>query len=221
MSLTQQRDEAKPAAPGARRGSPLNLPNLITFSRLVLSLVLFWLIDRGDRWLTACVVFVIAAATDFIDGYIARRYGLVTVVGRILDPFVDKVIIGGAFVFLAVNRDSGVSAWMAITVIGREMFITSLRSFLESEGKDFSATWSGKLKMGLQCAAVAASLLYLDLLGRSGAPSTSVAPWGVFPTVDWKTLTEGRDLLLWSAIGITIYSGVVYITRAIRLFREE
>jgi CDP-diacylglycerol--glycerol-3-phosphate 3-phosphatidyltransferase len=165
-------------------------------------------------------VFVIAAATDFIDGYIARKYGLVTVVGRILDPFVDKVIIGGAFVFLSVNRDSGVSAWMAITVIGREMFITSLRSFLESEGKDFSASWSGKIKMGLQCAAVTASLLYLDLLGRADS-SASVAPWGIFPAVDWKTLAAGRDLILWSAIGITIYSGLIYVTRAIRLFREE
>ena len=65
--------------------------------------LLFWLIDSGGHWLAACVLFVVAAATDAIDGYIARRYGLVTKIGRILDPFVDKVIIGGAFVFLAVE----------------------------------------------------------------------------------------------------------------------
>jgi phosphatidylglycerophosphate synthase len=96
------------------------------------------------------------------------------VVGRILDPFVDKVIIGGSFIFLAVQPDSGVNAWMVITVIGREMFITSLRSFLESEGRDFSATWSGKLKMVLQCLAVAGSLLYLEY-GRDSAAQASLA----------------------------------------------
>lgn len=209
MATTEQRepkgtDSARPDA--ARLGSPLNLPNVITVSRLILSIVLFWLIDRGNHWLAACVVFVIAAATDAVDGYIARRYGLVTVVGRILDPFVDKVIIGGAFVFLAVVRDSGVNAWMAIIVLGREMFITSLRSFLESEGRDFSATWSGKLKMVLQCAAVAASLLYLEY-----APVAS--------TSSQITLASGRDLLLWAAIGITIYSGVIYAVRAVQMFR--
>ncbi|HTI50223.1 MAG TPA: CDP-diacylglycerol--glycerol-3-phosphate 3-phosphatidyltransferase [Planctomycetaceae bacterium] len=208
MSLTDHRDlpgtEARPSAAAARRGSPWNVPNLITFSRLALAIVLFWLIDQRHHWLAACAVFIVAAATDAIDGYIARRYGLVTVVGRILDPFVDKVIIGGAFIFLAVHPDSGVTAWMAITVIGREMFITSLRSFLESEGKDFSATWSGKLKMVLQCAAVAASLLYLEY-GRESAAQASLA--------------AGRDLLLWSSVAITIYSGVIYVVRAVQMFR--
>jgi CDP-diacylglycerol--glycerol-3-phosphate 3-phosphatidyltransferase len=208
MSLTDHRDppgtDARPNAAAARRGSPWNVPNLITFSRLALSIVLFWLIDRGNHWLAACAVFIVAAATDAIDGYIARKYGLVTVVGRILDPFVDKVIIGGAFIFLAVHPDSGVNAWMAITVIGREMFITSLRSFLESEGKDCSATWSGKLKMVLQCAAVAGSLLYLKY-GRDSAAQA--------------TLAAGRDLLLWSSVAITIYSGVIYVVRAVQMFR--
>ncbi|MSR59006.1 MAG: CDP-diacylglycerol--glycerol-3-phosphate 3-phosphatidyltransferase [Planctomycetaceae bacterium] len=210
MATTEQReptgiDAARTSAAKARLGSPLNLPNVITVSRLILSVVLFWLIDRGNHWLAACGVFVIAAATDAVDGYIARRYGLVTVVGRILDPFVDKVIIGGAFVFLAVQPDSGVNAWMAIIVIGREMFITSLRSFLESEGRDFSATWSGKLKMVLQCAAVAASLLYLEYGAAASSPAV---------------LSNGRDLLLWSAIGITIYSGVIYVVRAVQMFRD-
>jgi hypothetical protein len=75
--------------------------------------------------------------------------------------------------------------------------------------------------MGLQCAAVAASLLYLDLLQGAGDRSVPIAPWGIFPAVAWDTLMEGRDLVLWSAIGITIYSGVAYVLRAIRLFRED
>lgn len=192
----------------SRSRSALNLPNIITLSRLVLAVFLFWLIDEGRRlhphWLAALVVFLIAAATDAIDGYIARRYGLVTKIGRILDPFVDKVIIGGAFMFLAVQKNSGVNAWMVITVIGREMFVTSLRSVLESEGKDFSATMSGKIKMAVQCLAVAASLLYLQY-GR-GAPTEA-------------TLATLRDIVLWASVAVTLYSGYDYVIRAARLFR--
>src|SRR6516165_2020863 len=134
MPLAEQRDSASPAPPGPeaeaadhpRSPSALNPPNIITLSRLALAVFLFWLIDTGGHWLAACVLFVIAAATDAIDGYIARRYGLVTKIGRIFDPFVDKVIIGGAFMFLAVQPDSGINAWMVMAVIGREMFVTSL-----------------------------------------------------------------------------------------------
>src|SRR4029077_1209378 len=117
-----------------------------------------------------------------LDGFIARRYGMVTKIGRILDPFVDKVIIGGAFMFLAVHPESGVNAWMVIIVIGREMFVTSLRAVLEQEGKDFSAVMSGKIKMVVQCAAVAGSLLYLEY-GRGSASE--------------HALKIARDVLLW------------------------
>jgi CDP-diacylglycerol--glycerol-3-phosphate 3-phosphatidyltransferase len=193
---------ADTARPVPRPASALNVPNVITLSRLVLAVFLFWLIDIGGHWLAACIVFVIAAATDAIDGYIARRYGLVTKIGRIFDPFVDKVIIGGAFLFLAVKPDSGVNAWMVLAVIGREMFVTSLRSVLESEGKDFSATLSGKLKMVVQCVAVAGSLLYLEYARELAAEAALV-----------------RDVLLWSAVAITLYSGYVYVIRAAKLFR--
>src|SRR5437762_629746 len=110
MPLAEQRDSTSPAPsrpepgplPPLQASSALNLPNIITLSRLVLAVFLFWLIDIEGHWLAATVLFVIAAATDAIDGYIARRYGLVTKIGRIFDPFVDKVIVGGAFLFLAV-----------------------------------------------------------------------------------------------------------------------
>src|SRR6266403_366095 len=133
MPLAEQRDSTSPApsrpalgpVPPLQASSALNLPNIITLSRLVLAVFLFWLIDIGGHWLAATVLFVIAAATDAIDGYIARRYGLVTKIGRIFDPFVDKVIVGGAFLFLAVVPGSRVNAWMVMAVIGREMFVTS------------------------------------------------------------------------------------------------
>ncbi len=187
-----------------RCSSPLNLPNAITLSRLLLAGVLFTLIDRGAHWGASTVVFIVAAATDALDGYIARRYGLVTVFGRILDPFVDKVIVCGAFVFLLAWPQSGVNAWMVIIVIGREMFVTSLRSLLEQEGQDFSATLSGKLKMVLQCVAVATALLSL-------APEIADAPWA-------PQFAVFRNVMLWSAVAATVASGVVYVLRAIKLF---
>ena len=82
-------------APASLGRQSLNAPNIITLSRLGLAIVLFLLIDINGWWRAATAVFVVAATTDFLDGYIARKYGLVTVLGRILDPFVDKIIICG------------------------------------------------------------------------------------------------------------------------------
>lgn len=184
----------------------LNMPNLVTATRLLLSLVLFSMISAGGWWISAAVLFVFAASTDALDGYLARRYKQITVLGRILDPFVDKVIVCGSFVFLLEKQgavDSGVNAWMVIIIIGREMFVSSLRGILEKEGKDFSASMAGKLKMTLQCVAVTISLLSLS-------ESLNWAWWRVF-----------RDLMLWIAVGVTIWSGLIYIIRGFSLLRQE
>ncbi len=181
----------------------INVPNAITLSRLLLAGVLFWIIDGGKHWQLATWLFLIAASTDFVDGYIARKYALVTVLGRIMDPFVDKIIICGAFVFLMDHPQSGVGPWMVIIIVGREMFVTSLRSFLEQQGKDFSASLSGKLKMLLQCAAVVACLVTM-----SATNSTQ------------ETLEPIRDGLLWTAVGVTVWSGAIYIVRAVQLLRS-
>ena len=114
-----------------------------------------------QQFAPAFVLFVVAASTDWLDGYFARRWGLVTQLGRILDPFADKLIICGTFIFLAAVPASGIAPWMAVVVMGRELLVTGLRSFLEQKGIDFSAEMSGKLKMVLQCVAAGASLFYL------------------------------------------------------------
>jgi len=177
-----------------------NLPNLITISRLGLAVVVFILIDIDDRlWITAASIFVFAAATDALDGYIARKYGMVTTLGRILDPFVDKIIVCGSFVFLLEKPEAGVNAWMVTIVIGREMFITALRSFMEHQGIDFSADWAGKVKMVLQCVAITCSLLSLSPLIRS------------------DNFIMLRDVLLWLTVAVTAYSGVSYTVKAIRM----
>ncbi len=186
----------------------LNAPNLVTGIRLLLSIVLFSMISIGDWWIASAALFVIAASTDALDGYLARKYKQITVLGRIMDPFVDKVIVCGTFVFLlekqgqtSATLDSGVNAWMVIIIIGREMFVSSLRGILEKEGKDFSANLVGKLKMTLQCVAVTASLLSLS------------------KELPWTWLPAFRDGLLWLAVGVTIWSGLVYLVRGFRLLR--
>ena len=217
-------DAAVPYPGGARVPLPpdpidrrsLNLPNAITLSRLVLSVALFALIGYDGLWLTAAALFVVAASTDFLDGYFARKYGQVTTLGRIMDPFVDKIIVGGAFLFLigkqtqVGNGDaidyvgSGVNAWMALIVLGREMFVTSLRGFLEQHGIDFSADKTGKVKMALQCVAVTVSLVSLS------PAFVTVRPFLLF-----------RDVLLWATVAFTAYSGVAYVARAMTALREH
>jgi CDP-diacylglycerol--glycerol-3-phosphate 3-phosphatidyltransferase len=192
------------------RHQALNAPNIITLSRLVLAIVLFVLIDMNGWWRTAAAVFTVAACTDFLDGYIARKYGLVTVLGRILDPFVDKIIICGSFIFLQKWPDSGVTAWITFLILAREMFITSLRTFLEQRGQDFSAQWSGKLKMIVQCAAVPACLLSM-----SAEFKVWLAAW-----VSESAFLAARDACLWLAVLITVYSGIEYTWRAVRMLSE-
>jgi CDP-diacylglycerol---glycerol-3-phosphate 3-phosphatidyltransferase len=178
-----------------------NVPNQLTSARLLLSLVLFVLIAL-EYYLWAMGVFLVAAGTDWLDGYWARKYGQVTNLGRILDPFVDKIIICGTFILLVAVPDSGVQAWMAVVVVGRELLVTALRSYLEGEGADFSARMSGKLKMVVQCVAAALALFALYY----GSPRPEALYWAVVISV-------------WAAVLLTIYSGVAYVYRAIVLLR--
>jgi CDP-diacylglycerol---glycerol-3-phosphate 3-phosphatidyltransferase len=180
-----------------------NVPNQLTLARLALSVVVFTLI--GLKWYTAATVtFLVAASTDWIDGYYARKYGQVTKLGRILDPFVDKIIICGAFIFLVAEPESGIVAWMAVLVVAREILVTALRSYIEQQGGDFSSTMSGKLKMVFQCAAVVASLLALE---RGEPPYPAWLAWGL-------------PLCIWSAVLSTVYSGAVYVAAVVGIFRE-
>jgi CDP-diacylglycerol--glycerol-3-phosphate 3-phosphatidyltransferase len=185
-----------------------NVPNQLTSIRLVLAVVLFWLIGY-EYYLPAMYVFIVAAGTDWVDGFYARRYNQVTTLGRILDPFADKIIICGTFIFLAARpAESRVTSAMAVIVVGRELLVTVLRSFLEQHGSDFSAKMSGKLKMVLQCLACAVSLFALSYL-RGPAPATLPA---------WVPTT--LLIAVWSAVVLTVFSGVVYVFAAIKLLRQ-
>ena len=197
------------------RDRVFNIPNQLTAARLVLSIVVFALIPLG-QYLAAMIVFAIAAGTDWIDGYWARKYNQVTQLGRIFDPFVDKIIICGAFVLLAVEmRAVGeiawyarIDGWMAVVVIGREMLVTALRAFVEQSGGDFSAKLAGKLKMVFQCAAAIAALLALHYAAPDN-PAETIPPWLL-----WTLIAS-----IWLAVISTIYSGLEYVIVAARYIR--
>jgi CDP-diacylglycerol--glycerol-3-phosphate 3-phosphatidyltransferase len=182
-----------------------NLPNQLTWLRLALTIVMFCLI-AWEYYAVSLVMFLVAASTDWLDGYFARKYNLVTTLGRILDPFADKVIICGTFIYLSAIPASGVRPWMAVVIVGRELLVTALRSFLEQQGADFSATLSGKLKMVVQCVAASLSLFVLawpQEAARAGA------------AMEW-----GLPVVLWAAVILTVISGVAYVRSAILLLRR-
>jgi CDP-diacylglycerol--glycerol-3-phosphate 3-phosphatidyltransferase len=180
----------------------INVPNALSMARLLLALVVGVLIELGN-YLPALIVFVIAASTDFVDGWWARRFNQVTKLGRILDPFVDKIIITAALIALVGAPGSQVPAWMVTIIIGREFLVTSIRAMVEGQGGDFSARWLGKWKMVVQCAAVVSSLLLLHGL--------TDAPW-----LTWVTIA-----LAWAAVLITMASGWDYVAQAIKLSNRQ
>ena len=169
-----------------------NVPNTLSFIRLLLAMIVCGLIEF-EWYAAALICFIVAASTDWMDGYWARKYNQVTKLGRILDPFVDKVIICGAMIGLASVDESGLAAWIATLVVARELLVTSIRGLVEGRGGDFSANQLGKWKMVVQCAAIV--VIFLSLI--------STQPPG------WLTLT--RTFLIWAAAIITLWSGLVYV----------
>jgi len=187
----------------------LNLPNQLTLSRLLLAVVTFGLIEL-HFYAASFVFFVVACSTDWLDGYFARKLGMVTTLGRILDPFVDKVIVCGTFIYLTaiprlIEIPWGLRVWMVVLILARELLVTALRSFLEERGRDFSANFLGKVKMVLQCLAAGAGLFVMAF----APPEAPLPAWLWLATVAFT----------WAAVVSTIHSGLVYVWAAIRLMR--
>jgi CDP-diacylglycerol--glycerol-3-phosphate 3-phosphatidyltransferase len=180
-----------------------NLANQLTAMRLALAIVLFVLIGL-ESWVASIIVFAVAAFTDWLDGYLARKHGLSSAVGRMFDPLVDKVLMCGAYIFLLPVDGAGLAAWMVTVVVGRELIITGLRSFMEQQGTSFGADWLGKIKMGLQCAALFAIFVALALRG----PEQPDGVW-FFERV--------RDGLVYAMVAATALSGLQYLWRATTL----
>jgi CDP-diacylglycerol--glycerol-3-phosphate 3-phosphatidyltransferase len=192
-----------------------NLPNQLTAARFVLALVLFGTITE-ELWLVSFAIFAVAAFTDWLDGYLARRQGLTSTLGRNLDPLVDKVLICGAYIFLlpyGIKDEAWLAPWMVTVIVARELIITSLRSFMENRGAKFGADWLGKLKMGLQCAAlfVIFASLWIASFGEN-RPVPESFMWFI---------NTARDGLIWAMLAATALSGLQYLWRSAAVLRAE
>ncbi len=177
----------------------LTVPNVLSLVRLGLAIACFAAVERAAP-VAAFWLFLVAASTDWIDGWWARRFGQVSRLGRIFDPLVDKVLVCGAWVLLAA-RDGGsaILPWMAVVVVVRELVVTAIRAEMERIGRDFSAALAGKLKMVLQCAAVV-----LELAARAW-PGWEPAGLDLRTAAGWTA---------WAAVVATVWSGVEYLVAA-------
>lgn len=205
------------------------LPNQLTMLRLALSACFFVLLNQyrypvaggdphsGLLW-TSIILFLLAVFTDWLDGYLARRWNVESRFGRIMDPVVDKVLIMGSFIYLAgprfvipeqaaeggfYNMASGVYPWMSVVIIARELLVTAIRSEIETSGGAFGANLWGKLKMIIQSIMVPMVLLLIWLDPRHN-------PWA----------GHLRDVLVYFTVIVTIASGVPYITGARRSMKR-
>ncbi len=185
-----------------------NVPNALTLSRLPLAVVLFVCISYG-WWLSALITFGVASLTDWLDGWWARKFNQLSAFGRTFDPLVDKVLVGGAFIFLIPVKEAGLLPWMVTVVIGRELLVTGIRGYVEALGKKFGADWFGKLKMFLQC---------VVLLVVLGVMSLREQPWASSWIGPLEVLQAG---IIYAMLAATIGSGLQYCLKAAKLVRAS
>ncbi|MDR3365293.1 MAG: CDP-diacylglycerol--glycerol-3-phosphate 3-phosphatidyltransferase [Clostridiales Family XIII bacterium] len=190
----------------------MNLPNFLTLIRMALVpvfIVLFYFGQTGSRafCLLAFAVFAIASATDALDGHIARKHGLITNFGKLMDPLADKVLTTSAFI---VFVDVGiVPAWMVVVILAREFAITGLRGVAAAEGVVIAAGFSGKLKTIFQMLAIC--LILLDSAIGNGPATHSL----------WLVVSVAGLICLWVAVALTVYSGIEYLWKGRNLLNMK
>ncbi|MBP1968034.1 CDP-diacylglycerol--glycerol-3-phosphate 3-phosphatidyltransferase [Virgibacillus natechei] len=191
----------------------MNIPNKITLSRIFLIPVFIVLLSVPFDWgqwnigdtqlpvshFVAALLFIFAAATDWVDGYYARRYNLVTNLGKFLDPLADKLLVSAALILLV---EMGLApAWVVILIISREFAVTGIRLVAAGEGIVLAASSMGKLKTVTQIVAVAALLLHNFPFSDIGFP---------FATI-----------MLYVALFFTVYSGCDYFVKNWHVMKES
>lgn len=224
------------------------IPNTLTVARLLLAVVFFVVMSLyqyplGPSWLLplAMGLFIFAALTDIADGALARRWGVVSVFGRIVDPFADKMLVLGAFIMLAghgfalfrgwghlndpphkvillVHQMSGVSPWMVVVILARELLVTTIRAVLEGRGIDFSASFTGKAKMLAQSVGVPV------IIGMVMLTEKDAHRWLSYPDqVQRPDTTLQAQIALYTAWGVTVItaiSALPYIFRAVTALKK-
>lgn len=208
------------------------VPNALTVTRLLLAGAFFLVLNQyryggpGHDPQTlilavSAMLFVLGVVTDALDGHLARRWKVESTFGRIMDPFCDKVLVIGAFIYLAgprfvipqrayedvfFNMVSGVYPWMVALMLARELLVTGIRGELEGTGVKFPAILSGKLKMILQSVVVPAVLLIVW-----ADPMVEGRAW-----LGWL-----RDGLVYATVLATVVSGLPYVSSAIAVLRKH
>lgn len=207
------------------------LPNQLTVARIVLAGVFFVLLGLyeptalGKNLLNvAFVIYIVAGITDILDGVLARKMNLTSAFGRIADPFVDKVLVVGAFAMLAGSNfvmgqncpdesllphwttgsmHSAVQAWMVVVILAREFIVSAVRGYSESCGVQFPATYAGKIKMFVQSFAICTVLYQLANLPDSA--------WAIY----FKVIS------VWTALIVTVVSGLAYAGKSRKLLMND
>ncbi|MDD2364990.1 MAG: CDP-diacylglycerol--glycerol-3-phosphate 3-phosphatidyltransferase [Desulfuromonadaceae bacterium] len=193
-----------------RTGQILNLPNILTLMRIAIIPLLAFLLLSSSRssgfW--AAALFAIASITDWLDGYLARRMGIVTIFGKFLDPIADKLIVMAALIMiLPFNR---VPAWMVLVILGREIIITGLRGIASTEGIVIQASDLGKYKTIFQIVAILGLVLHYNYNWFFGISHTLL-------TVNMHNVGM---FFLWIATVLTVWSGVDYLNRFIKIIAK-
>ncbi|MCK4909105.1 MAG: CDP-diacylglycerol--glycerol-3-phosphate 3-phosphatidyltransferase [Planctomycetes bacterium] len=188
----------------------MNIANRVTVLRFLIGIIYFVLLSFYDgsvnlkgadhqetKWLLllGLILFIIAALTDLLDGYLARKYNIVTKFGRVSDPLIDKIIVCGSFIFFVSwnNLNMFLPTWIVVVIIGREFLVSGLRGFLESEDIPFASTMWGKLKMLSQIITISCILFYLCYLSE----------------MNWAgVVLKG---LIWLTLVATVVSGLTYL----------
>lgn len=197
----------------------MNLPNSITVSRLFLAAIFVVSFTIGASresalgYGLALVTFAVAAFTDFLDGYLARKLNLVTSLGKLLDPIADKVLTASAFIFLGAHPQRFCPAWVVVIILAREFLVTGLRQIAVEKGRVIAADWSGKWKTGFQIGFCITALTWLLLqsvgleesfLGRLACPGFWIMP-----------------AFLWLSLALTVISGVQYAWNGRDLLKDH
>ncbi len=203
------------------------LPNQLTIGRIILAAIFFTMVGLYESGspaseyllIVSATIYIIAGITDILDGYLARKMNLTSAFGRIADPFVDKVLVIGAFVmysgsnftfaagnvgefeaglpnWLTGQMASGVQSWMVVAMLAREFVVTGIRGYSESCGVKFPATYVGKFKMFVQSVAIVTILVQLAWV--------QTAPWGIITKL----------ISVWLTVIVTVLSGLSYINQA-------
>jgi len=168
-------------------------PNTLTLFRIAAGPLIVVLVLFPGRLFTfvAAVLFTVAAITDFLDGFFARRKGLVSNFGKVMDPLADKLLVSSTFIMLASL--GWIPGWIVCIIIGRELAVTGLRNIAAQQGQDISSSRLGKYKTGFQIAAIIPLLIHYQHF-----------------TIDFHAI---GSIFLWVALAMTLLSGVDYFIK--------